>query len=327
MTASTSMQSPLRRHDNRVQSHAFAPSGERGYVLLFVLGLLSVVATVVLGTSVGLRLDAQLLATEKAALQEEYLLKGAARYAAIQLGIAAAVEASSLDPRDETFRQWELWRITDDRQHQITMGDSVIGAALEDVSGLPDANLLTAQEWERLLLLMGMPSQEEARTLATKITALRETLERVRGIAGGFWSLQELLTWHEIPEAIAFGGSDTTPLGLQHLLVVGSRSKKVSLDKTPLLLIQALGNVSDEKSRQLNTLRKAGPIQAPQAQQWLQGTQLTALPPGAKPTAVRAHLRIQPPAKTGRSLVAILVSENSGFAIADQLPDPEKTAR
>ncbi|MBX9936016.1 MAG: hypothetical protein K2Y10_05435, partial [Burkholderiaceae bacterium] len=54
------------RHRSGVRQH--------GYVLLFALGLLAVVSTLVLGVSASLRLDTQLLAREKDLLQENYAL-------------------------------------------------------------------------------------------------------------------------------------------------------------------------------------------------------------------------------------------------------------
>lgn len=299
---------------------------QQGYVLLFVLGLLALVATVVLGVTVGLRIDAQLLGREKTALQEEYLLRGAARYAAMQLGITVAVDALRLDPNDDILRQWELWRPSGER-HDVTLDNTNVSVELEDVSGLPDANMLSLQEWERLFLLLGAPTQENAHALATKLAVLREQLGRIRGISAGFSSMQELLQWQEIPAAMAYGGTEKTPLGLQHLLVVGTRNKQVNLDKTPLPLLQVLGNVTDEHLRELAMLRKSGPLQAPQAQQWLEGTGLTAQPPGAPATTVRARLRVNSVSPMGRSLIVLLVSENGGFSVADQMLDPGWTER
>jgi hypothetical protein len=296
--------------------------GQHGYVLLFVLGLLALVATVVLGVTVGLRLDAQLLGREKSALQEEYLLRGAARYTALQLGISAAVDALlRLDPNDDILRQWVLWRPSG-ASYDVTLDNASVSVELEDASGLPDANMLSQQEWERLFLFLGAPTPENARALATKLAALREQLGRVRGISAGFSSLQELLQWQDIPAAMAYGGTEKTPLGLQHLVVVGTRTKQVNLDKTPLPIMQVLGNVTDEHLKKLATLRKSGPLQASQAQQWLEGTGLTAQPPGTAPTVVRARLRLSSAPPGGLSLLAVLVSENGAFSVADQMLDP-----
>lgn len=298
---------------------------QQGYVLLFVLGLLVLVSTVALGITAGRRLDAQLLSREKTALQEEYLLRGAAQYTAMQLNIARAVQARRLEPDDPALRQWPLWRATGGRYEWLQDGLRV-SVEIEDLSGLPDANVLTPQEWQRLLLLLGMASAEDARILAGKLVALRDDLARHRG-STGFASLQEVLQWTEIPPDIAFGGTKATPLGLQHLLVVGTRNRLVHLDKTPLLWMKVLGNATDAQLQQLETLRKAGPIPSAQAQQWLAGTGLAVQPPDKAVSAVRARLRLaSAPAQT-RSMVAILVGENGSFSVADHLLDPDGAGR
>ncbi|EJE53535.1 hypothetical protein PMI14_01687, partial [Acidovorax sp. CF316] len=100
---------PLRPPQRR--AHRAGRAGERGYILLFALGLMAVVTTVVLGVSVSLRLDAQLLAREKEALQEAYVLQSAAAYTALQLGIASAVAGANPPLPEEVRRNWPLWRL------------------------------------------------------------------------------------------------------------------------------------------------------------------------------------------------------------------------
>lgn len=293
---------------------------QQGYVLVFVLALLALVSALLLGMSAGLRLDAQLLGRDKAAAQELYLMQGAARYAAVQLDITAAAEARRSSLPDDLLRQWALWRPSPSA-YVVTLGDARLTVSLEDVSGLPDANLLTPVEWERLLRQFGLSDEGAARALATKAVALRDDLIRVRGGAG-FASLQDLLNWPELPHDLRWGGSEAVPQGLRHLMLVGTRSKQVSLDTTPLPVLKALGTVTDDQLRRLVALRRAGPLSAAQSQQWLQGTGLTALPPGAAPSVVRARIQLASSAPDSQALVAVIAARNGAFSVIDQILDP-----
>ncbi len=312
-----------RRHAAR---RAAPTRRARGYVLLFVLGLLAVVATVVLGASVGLRIDTQLLAREKTQLQEHYALSGAAQEAAAQLSIAYAVDALRLDPSDALLRDWPLWRANGPGQ-RVRLDGLAVTVQLHDVTGLPDANLLTEPEWQRLLLAAGAADAAAAQALARKIMALRERLGSLRG-GPGFTSLQELLQWPEIPPAIVQGDEARGRPALAALLLVGSAAKRVHLERTPVAVIRALGtNITDEQLARLEALRRAGPIGAEQAQQWLQGTGLTAYPPGAAATAVQARLRVPDAPGGGQELVALIAGENGSFAIVDQWLEPGASVR
>lgn len=305
-------------------THSCAPK-QSGYVLLFALGLMVVVATLVLSASVTSRLDVQLLSREKSALQEEYLLRGAAHYTAIQLGITSAVSALQPPPSNETLRQWILWRPTDSSR-EITLDAEKILVELADVSGLPDANMLSLLQWERLFLLLGADSPESAKKMANLVMELREQLIRTRGTAG-FSSIQELLEWKAIPSAMIHGGTKKVPLGLKQLLVVGTRNKQVDLNSTPLPLLQVLGNVTDEQIQQLATLRKSGPIMAAQAQQWLQGTGLVAQAAGALPNSVTARLRMASSPPDGLALVAVIANESGRYVVVDQAMDKGTTGQ
>ena len=290
---------------------------EHGYVLLFVLGLLAVVATLVLGASVNLRLDTQLLAREKARLQEHYALEGAAQYAALQLGISQAVQALRLDPRDPRLRDWPLWQ-ADGSEHQVDVAGTAVAVQLHNATGLPDANILTEPQWQRLLLLAGVPREEEAKQLASGLLLLREQLRNVRGRTG-FASLQELLQWPTLPPAVAYGDPAKGRPGLAELVVVGNGNQRVDLDHTPLPLLKALGsNVTDEHLKILTAWRSAGPVNAQQAQQWLQGTGLTAHSPAAAPSAVLARLQLAGTGPQAPALLALIAGENGSFSVLDR---------
>ena len=296
----------------------------RGYVLLFVLGLLIVVSTLVLGTSSRLRLDARLLAHDKDALQDEYLLSGAAHLTAAQLDLTKAVDALQPAPGDDMLRGWQPWR-ADGSRYELPATPAPVQVTLEDVSGLPDANLLQPAEWERLFMALGAPSREAAQEWARAVVQMRGSLLSMRG-GSGFNSLQELLGLPALPRSILDGGSERTPLGLRELVIVGSGSKALDLEKTPVILIQALGQVSDSHLQLLLRLRQESPIPAAARQAWVQGTGLTAIQPGAQPRAVRAVLHLGQGAAGGRSRIAIITGDNTGFRVAD-LYTPRMAAR
>ena len=294
----------------------FTHRREKGYVLLFALGLLAVVGTLVLSVTVTLRLDAQLLAREKAIVQEEYLLRGAAQFTAAQLSITSAVTALRPPLTKESLSTWTLWT-PQGQTYNATIGSTNVMVELDDISGLPDANLLTLQEWERIFVLIGSSTPESAKLLAKKVLELREQLALTRK-TGGFSSLEELLQWREISKLETRRNNEKSQLRLQDVVVVGTMNKKVDLKLTPLPLLQVLGTVTNEHLRRLATLRQSGNITPVQAQQWLQGTGLTALATDTPPTAVQARLRMASSKPNGLSLIAVIVGENGEYSVIDQ---------
>jgi hypothetical protein len=320
-----------------------APARERGYILLFALGLMAVVTTVVLGVSVSLRLDAQLLAREKEALQEGYVLQSAAAFTAMQLGIAYAVAGANPPLPEEVRRGWALWRMADAAPpppatapsargqapaatplpvatYEATLGSHRFTAQLQDASGLPDANDLTALEWERLFAQLGA-APERARELAGLTMEFKNRVMDSRGTAG-FSSMRELLDWNEIPRAMVRGGTTQVPMGLQDLLVTGTRNRKVRLDTTPVVLLRTLGNPTDDHLQRLAAMRRSGtPITAAQAQQWTDGTGLIPADTAGAPAAVRARLRLGGPRPMGAALVATLVQQGGRYSVVDSVTD------
>lgn len=297
----------LRRTHASARPRGSRPSRNNGYVLLFVLGLVAVVGTLVLSLTVGLRLDAQLLAREKSALQEEYLMRGAAQYAALELGITASVDSLKLDPKHPALRDWVLWRPAP-VPYAVSLGTAEMNVLLEDISDFPDANSMTTPQWDRLLRLVGV-APEAAGRLAIRIVELRQNLVRVRGTAG-FSSMDELLGWHEIPAAIS------------EFVTIGTKSVAVDLNSTSVTTLQFLGEVSAEKLQQLAKMRSDGPIAPAQAQAWLQGTGLTATKrESASPKVVRAHVSLLSSAAGRWGWVATIASENGGYYVVDQTVD------
>ena len=287
-----------------------------GYVLLFALGLLAVVSTLVLGVSASLRLDAQLLAREKEQLQERYALQGAVQYAMAQAAISLAVAALPPDPRHEALRQQARWQLSP-TPYSVTVGQQSIEVLVQDGSGLPDANTLTAPEWQRLFLLLGAASPEVAQSLASRVLAFKQELARIRGGAG-FASLQELLDWPEIPRQMLSGSSGTNAQGLQDWLVVGTGQKKVHPYTTPLPLFKVLGQASDEQLQQLAQWRRAGAVPTAQFQAWVQTAGLTASTPDSPVLLLRARVQRARPVAGGNTLVATVAKKAGHLELLDQ---------
>ena len=300
------------------------PHHSDGYVLLFVLGLLIVVSTLVLGTSSSLRVDARLLAHERDTLQDQYLFDGAARLTALQLDAAKTIDGLQLPTSDPSLRNWRPWR-ADGSTYELQFAGPSLRVTLEDVSGLPDANVLLPLEWERLFMALGAPSRQTAQEWAQAVLQLRASLLSMRG-GSGFSSLQELLSLPILPRTIVEGGSERTPKGLRDLVVVGNNSKSVDLEKTPVILMQVLGQITDSHVQLLLQMRQDAPISAAARQAWVQGTGLTAIQPAAQPTAVRAVLHIAPNGGNGPSKIALITGDNTGFRVADMI-SPKMASR
>lgn len=294
-----------------------AAGQQQGYVLLFALGLLAVVSTLVLGVSASLRLDTQLLAREKDLLQENYALQGAVQYATAQLAITAAVDGMQLDPKDELLRNGRFWR-PEVVPYTVTVAKRRIEVLVQNGSGLPDANTLTAPEWQRLFLLLGAPTPLAAQTLAARLIEWKQALVRMRG-GVGFASLQELLDWPDIARSMVSSVGPTGAVqGLQHWLVVGTGQKKVDKDVTPLPLFAVLGNMNDTQLQQLGQWRRAGAVTPVQFQAWLQGSSLTATTPDSPVWVLRAYPHRNKPVVGGNILVATVGKKNGALQVVDQ---------
>ena len=287
------------------------PKGDEGYVLLFVLGLLVVVATLILGTSSSLRIDAQLLAQKKDDLRDRYLLEGAANITAARLGITRMVDALQLPAESPLLRGVPLWR-PDGKTYNLTLENRTIDVALQDASGLPDANLLTEAEWSRLLTALGAPTPALAQEWASSITHTRSQLIAMRG-GPGFQTQRELLDLPILSRELIYGGTERTPKGLANLVVIGTRSRTVDLDNTPLILLNAMGQITPEHIQTLTRLRSLGPIPQAQRDAWLQGTGLTAKRPGDATSAVIAAMTLS----SGSTRTALIAGDNTGFRVVD----------
>lgn len=288
-------------------------SRECGYMLLFSLGLLVVVSTLILSITISQRIDTQLLVHEKNQLQSTYLLKGAAEYTAAQLSIASAVAYQRISPDDKILVGWSIWR-PNSSPYQVRLDGREISVLITDLSGLPDANMLTLDEWQRLFVVLGSDDANAALDLAKKMMAYKSSFLPVRGSAS-FFDMSELLGWAEFTPEMIDGGTRTVPLGIRQLVTVGTGLKNIHIDLTPLVILRVLGNVTEEHLRQLSDLRNNGPVPPSQAQQWLQGTGLSS-PPVMAPSVVSVKLTFSGNIRS-TPLFAVLANENGIYRVID----------
>lgn len=286
---------------------------ECGYMLLFSLGLLVVVSTLILVITISQRIDTQLLTHEKNQLQSTYLLKGAAEYTAAQLSIASAISYQRIPPDDQILVGWPIWR-PNSSPYQIQLDGREISVQITDLSGLPDANLLTLDEWQRLFSALGSENASAALALAQKMMAFKSSFLPVRGSAS-FFDMDELLAWAEFTPEMIDGGTRTVPVGIRQLVTVGTGLKNIHIDLTPLVILRVLGNVTDEHLRRLSDLRAEGPVPPSQAQQWMQGTGLSS-PPVMAPSAVSIKLAFSGNIRSN-PLFAVLAHENGIYRVID----------
>ena len=259
-----------------------------GYILLFTLGVLAVISVLVLGMAISTRLDTQLLAREKSRLQDEYALQAAANHLAGRLSVAAlALKSANAKPLDDQERA-KLW-LPDAGSFELRFAERDITIELTDAGLLPDANLLSETEWQRLFAELGADADAAAR-MAKSMIRVRQDLGQVSG-SPGLASLVEVVDSAHVPRSLSSARPSEERLGIEDLLLVGTQLKQLDINRSPLALFKALGGVSDEKISQLKLWRSSGVIAVPEAQKWVQGTPIKLML--GKSGLVRAKLSFQ----------------------------------
>lgn len=284
----------------RPASVSARPAAARGYVLIFVAGILMVVTAIALGISSSTRLDAQLTAREKNQLQTEYLLRGGLDYLLAQFAVTRAAEASGGTLDVKAKEELGLWR-PDGGPYAVTLKGGTVLIALEDASLLPDANLLTEAEWGRLLTVLAGGSSKQAQPWLQAVLDARERAS-LQTAGRGFASLQELLVLPQLPATVRFGSAPGAEDGLVSLLTVGTYLKQLDLNRSPLLLFRALEGVTAEQVAKLGRARQEKALTRLEAERLF-----GALPPGVVvqdgggPPAAAATAATAAPAAAGAS--------------------------
>lgn len=288
---------------------------ERGYILLFTLGTLAVLSVLILSMVLSLRLDAQLGTAERVRLNDEYRLTGAANYAVARLNVV--VEARSLlsSKSSGASDRGRLW--TDDAgpYSAILLGKNFL-FEIEDAVILPDANLLTEQEWKRLLLQLGLEDEQKALELAKAVVESRIDMGSKIG-GGGFATLQDLMASQILPQYLTRGAANLGAMGLSDLVVVGTERKQIEINKTPLTLFSVLADFNAEQLSNLQSFRKRGFISQEEGQKLLYPSAVTIMT--SKSPWIRLKIKYLNPDNGNHSMqaIALLKLDNEYYKIFD----------
>lgn len=218
-------------------------SSGRGFILIYVIGILVFLELVGLGVAYALRVNAQQVVNDKEGVQTELILESAMQFAAAQ-----AIKARLAEPMIATMPKEEaakvvLWKMGMGPYLANIHGRDV-QIHLEDGGDLPDINALTKEDIQRIFRALGAREDESA-TLAEALVKAREIVGRVRG-ASGFATMDQVLELEFLPARYKFGGvpedggkAEAMP-GLFQLVTVGTGMRSVSLNTAPLPVIGAL---------------------------------------------------------------------------------------
>ncbi len=220
-----------------------------GYILIYMAAILLFMTTTVWAMAVSLRLEAQTLVRQKDNLQVRYTLEGAMQFALLQFEL----RRSAKNDKDLAERFWAP--VADEHLVELRLG--TVRVRVEEAGLLPDANMLTREEWIKLFQAVG--GVDEARA-ALWADAVEDAQKRSRD--GKFASVSELLTINDIPPAVRYGASEAggkaaSALGLKDLLTAGSGAKMLEANRSPLILFGVLiPGADDNKVRQLDEARQ-----------------------------------------------------------------------
>ncbi|MCL2829510.1 MAG: hypothetical protein FWD77_02080 [Betaproteobacteria bacterium] len=242
---------------------------EGGYILIYMSAILLFMTTTVWAMAVSLRLEAQTLVRQKDNLQVRYTLEGAMQFAQQQFELHRA--AKNYPELAERF-----WLPVAD-EHLVNLRLGVVRVRVEEAGLLPDANMLSRDEWIKLFQAMGGADEGQAALWAS---AIEDAKKLTRD--GKFATISELLTINAIPRAIRYGAEDAaeggeggsggksgnSAAGLKDLLSVGSGAKMLEANRSPLLLFGVLiPNADESKLRQLDEARQKKTLTATNIQE------------------------------------------------------------
>ncbi len=302
----------LRRCDRQQPT-----SAQQGYILLFTLGVLAVISVLVLSMALSLRLDAQLVAKEKARLQDEYALKGAVQYAVARLNLTALVQSQLAGKPPDPVARRKLW-FPGEGPYAVQFAGAPMSVHLQDAGVLPDANLLTEQEWQRLFVELGASNIEEAGAIAKAVVATKLRIARNMGTLG-FSSARELVNSQSLPQHLTTGTGMQGRFGILDLLVVGSELKQLDINRSPLALFKVLAGFSDDQLSNLQLMRTRGPIALSEGPKILAASPAKLMSAGSDLLRVKIHFNDESDSAGGLMVFALLKLENNTYKLIDQL--------
>lgn len=308
-----------------------------GYILIYVIGILIFLGIVGLGVAYTLRINAQLVLNEKEILQNDRVLESAVQYTLAQLIKTRTAEPVVKAMEPSAAAKLMLWKKGGGIYRVQIQGHEIV-VQLEDAGDLPDINVLTKEEIQRIFESFGA-SASEAVALTEVLVKARERAGRERG-GSGFSTIQQVLAIEAIPARYRFGvkpdgdaekgppqpGPDRMvdlpeaggmipekyPMpaqpGLDRLLVAGTGVKTVDLNRAPLQVIFALIKTDAASLARFDTARKAKVLTLADAAQILGEPARQALREGDSPV-YRIRLNME---KFGRIYRAVAVAKEEG---------------
>jgi hypothetical protein len=274
---------------------------QHGFILLYVLAVMVILSGLALSVAFRERIGVQLVHNVVDATHDEYVLRSALALTKAQLSISSMVEPM-LKADSGTAGRLDPWQAGDERR--VPIGDSFVTIKLEAGAASPDFNLFDEQEIGRLFVAMGVDA-EKAKDYAKAVLSSKpadgfpdnDALKQITGVPaewllpvaqGGNGSSSDKSnaakadgnksdpTKSADKHSDQDGGKTEHASALIELVEVGSKSKRIDLDRTPLEVVAALANLKPEQVLKLQRLRLAGPVDKDQAVQTV-GNELTPL--------------------------------------------------
>lgn len=304
----------LRVHACKRATIPTANARERGYILLFTLGVLSVIAVLALSVATSVRLEARGLGDEKIKLQQQYALIGAVHYGLARLGSdlsKVAKDSGQSAPADLSKPNGVSGLVFD----LDLNGFELHGASL-DASLLPDANLLSYEEWMRLAVVLGA-DVEEAKAFAKTVLQDKRAIELSTG-RGGFRSIKEILGSNTLSLPLLRGALNNQGLVLADLIVIGTQKKQLDINESSLAMFKILANFSNAQLVRLSTLRSRGVVSGAEATQLLSGSAV----PQRREVSNFLRLSVESRGSLGSKslgVVALIKKEGEVFQIVDSV--------
>lgn len=237
---------------------------QRGYILIYVLGVLLVLSVLALSVSYKQRVGYQLVLNAKEHAQSSFVLRSAAEYTAAQLIKSAALEGL-VRARDSSLEGVRLWRGTS--LQEVAIGDDIVSVQLTEQTSPPNLNLFDEKELQRLFVALG----------ARDADALNYAQALLKAKPKEGFNADSLAAVPGIPARYLIGAVDTEATdgkakpsddapsaassgGLIGMVTLTGGSKKIDLNQTPLELVSALTGLSLDKVAKLASLRSKGSV-------------------------------------------------------------------
>ncbi|OYU46333.1 MAG: hypothetical protein CFE44_02650 [Burkholderiales bacterium PBB4] len=234
-----------------------------GYVLLFTLGVLAVVAVLSLSVASAVRIEARSISDEKVRVQQEYAMSGAVHHA--MAAIESQLENKGKDSGQSQSTSSKVESSTFASTFDLELHGFEMHSVVTDATLLPDGNLLTLEEWEKVAGVLG-GKPDESKEFAALILNERNRIEQQTG-RKGFRSLRELTDSNTLPLPLVRGALNDRGLVLADLVVLGTQKKLLDINESPLEMFEILAGFDRPKLERLRALRSRGRLSESEAKQ------------------------------------------------------------